>query len=337
MNILKHSLRLGACVVASCLPITADAAEPKLPTEGWVSWEVPAVKDAPAWCCFSGGFEDGNTAAATCRLDESSGQSVGSRDNATTDAITVYARVSNGKLELLRTLAASCPVETRTPVSAAASVTADDSARWLSRMVLEQAADANEDHGLGDKALASLALHGGAVAKDSMSDTARNGVPPLRKKAVFWLALLRGEEGAAITRQVMLEDRDPDVREHAVFAMSQSKAPSVAQDLIRVGNTDVDSDVRARAWFWLAHTGAPDAEKAIGAALRKDTSEEVREQAIFALSRLPGERATSALIAVAEDKALTQEQRKRAIFWLAQSGTDRAQDWLDGLLSQRVE
>ena len=117
----------------------------------------------------------------------------------------------------------------------------------------------------------------------------------------------------------MFNDKDPEVRKHAAFAITQSKSPRVTQDLIRLGNTDKDGEVRAQAWFWLAHTGAPDSEDAIVAALKKDSDDHVREQAIFALSQLPDERATRALIAAAEDRSLSSEQRKRAVFWLAQS------------------
>ena len=130
----------------------------------------------------------------------------------------------------------------------------------------------------------------------------------------------------------MFNDKDPELRQHAAFAITQSKSPRVAQDLIRLGNTDKDGEVRAQAWFWLAQTGAPGSEDAIVAALKKDQDDQVREQAIFALSQLPDERATRALIAAAEDRSLSNEQRKRAVFWLAQSESKGAQTYLEKVL-----
>jgi HEAT repeat protein len=62
----------------------------------------------------------------------------------------------------------------------------------------------------------------------------------------------------------------------------------------------------------------------------------VREQAIFALSQLPDGRGTRALIATAEDRSLTREQRKRAVFWLAQSESDEAQAYLQKVLAGNV-
>ena len=109
----------------------------------------------------------------------------------------------------------------------------------------------------------------------------------------------------------------------------------MAGDLTRLGNTDKDADVRAQAWFWLAGSGAAAAEEAIGAALRKDADDHVREQAIFALSRsCREERATLALIKVVEDRSLSREQqRKRAVFWLAQSQAEGAQKYLEKVLA----
>jgi HEAT repeat protein len=111
-----------------------------------------------------------------------------------------------------------------------------------------------------------------------------------------------------------------------------SKSPTATANLIKLGNTDKDGDVRGQAWFWLANTGAPDAEAAIRAALRKDSDDRVREKAIFALSRLPDKRGTHALIEVVEDKSFTNEQRKRAVFWLAQSDSKEAQSYLEKVL-----
>ena len=77
-----------------------------------------------------------------------------------------------------------------------------------------------------------------------------------------------------------------------------------------------------------------EAEGAIAAALRRETDGGVREQAIFALSQLPDERATRALIRVAEDKSLPREERKRAVFWLSQSDSSAAQSYLEEVLAK---
>ena len=329
-----RALRVAALGLAGLVLSQANAAEPKLAATGWTSWQVPAVDNAPAWCCFANG-DDSDASRAACRLDDRhDGWNIRNRD-ATTDAVKVYAKTNGGRIERLQVLSASCPVETSTPIQQLDGVTADESARWLEAQVTWAADDAITNQPLGQNALAALAMHSSDVASHALKTFARSEHLEMRKWSVFWLAQLRGAEGADITSSVMFNDKDSRVREHAAFALSQSHSPRVAPDLIRLGNTDKLGEVRAKAWFWLAHTGAPESEQAIGAALRKDSDHRVREQAIFALSRLPGERGTRALIDVAEDQSLSREERKKAIFWLAQSRSDSAEAYLEKVLAKR--
>jgi hypothetical protein len=319
---------LLACVIAP----PAHSAEPKLPRDGWVSWEVPATEGAPDWCCF-GSWNDRNPPRAACKLDGRS-NGYGNRHEATTDTVTVYARTAGGKIDRLQVLSATCPVETKTPVQPLADVSSDESARWLIAHAKHEGVDAVTREPIAEGALAALAMHRGALAGNALAGFARDDARvETRKWALFWLSQLRGSEGADITSSVMFSDKDADVREHAAFALSQSNSTRVAPDLIRLGNTDKVGEVRAQAWFWLAQTGAPQAEDAIVAALRKDSDDEVREQAVFALSQLPDERATRALIAAAEDQSLAREQRRRAVFWLSQSDSNAALAYLDKVLA----
>ncbi len=311
----------------------AFSAELTLPRDGWASWQVAAVEGAPDWCCWSSSKNLRNAPRTSCRLDDDR-HSHGSRDDATTDAVRVYARSAGGKIDRLRVLSATCPVEAATPIQELGTVADDDSARWLIDLAQRNDTGAVKRDRISEDLFAALAINRGDRARDALSAIARNDVrEEPRKQAIFWLALLRGREGADITASVMFNDKDADVREHAAFAITQSKQPRVAADLIRLGNTDKDGDVRAQAWFWLAQTGAPDAEQAIVAALKKETDEDAREQTIFALSQLPDERAARVLITAAEDRSLPRELRKRAVFWLSQSDSDSAQAFLEQVLA----
>jgi hypothetical protein len=329
---ISSAMSAGAFLLAFAIAAPVRGVEPKLPRDGWVSWEVPAVEEAPAWCCFSS-WQEKDYSKAVCKLDGRS-NGYGNRHDATTDAVKVYARMTGGKLDRLQALSASCPVEARTPVQTLGDVSTDDSARWLVAQVNQNGRDAVTHETIGEGALAALALHRGDLASGALAGFARDDARvETRKWAVFWLSQLRGVEGADVTSSVMFADRDSDVRQHAAFSLSQSKSPRVAQDLIRLGNTDKVGEVRAQAWFWLAQSGAQQAEGAITAALNKDADDDVREQAIFALSQLPEGRATNALIAAAEDRSLSREQRKRAVFWLSHSDSSAALAYLDKVLA----
>src|SRR3982751_1117147 len=97
MSAFHRSIGAFAILLAQGLASSALAAEPTLPGDGWVSWEVPAIDGAPGWCCFdSRTGRDGAT--ASCKLDNGS-NGYGVRNDATTDSVTVYARASGGKLD----------------------------------------------------------------------------------------------------------------------------------------------------------------------------------------------------------------------------------------------
>jgi hypothetical protein len=328
----------GLCLTSLLLASHARGAELTLARDGWSSWEVAAVDDAPEWCCWSenswsdsGNFR--NAPRTPCRLD-SRNQSFGSRDDTTTDTVRIYARTVSGTIDRIRVFSATCPVDGSVGIRDLGSVAPDDSARLLIELAKQKDNDTSGRRRMEEDVLAALAINRGDLARDALAGIARNDAwVETRKKAVFWLAMVRGREGADITSSIMFNDKSADVREHAAFALGQSKSPRVAADLIRLGNTDADSEVRSQAWFWLAHTKAPEVEDAISAAIRNERDDDVREQAVFALSRLPDARAARALIAVAEDRSLSREMRKRALFWLGQSDSDAAQAYLDRVLT----
>jgi hypothetical protein len=333
MNAIRQ-VRAGLlCLISSAMVSHVYAAELALPREGWASWQVPAAEGAPDWCCFSD-WNTRNASKRLCRLDRKGG-SFGTRDGETTDSVRVYARVAGGRIERLKALSSTCPVEADTQIQDLGSVSADESARWLVALLTQSERDAKMRDEVGDDALAALAIHGGDVAYDALVGIARRDTrEDSREQAVFWLAILRGLEGADVATSIMFEDPDADIREHAAFAVSQSKSPSADRDLIRLATTDADADVRSHAWFSLSQTKSTATEHAIQAALRNEKDSDVREQAIFALSQLPDARATRALIEVAEDRSLAREERKRAVFWLSQSESSAAQAYLDEVLAK---
>lgn len=334
MKLSHFSISVAAlCLGSFALAPRAQPAELALPQDGWCSWQVAAVDQAPEWCCWSDDINFRNSSRQPCRLDASS-QGFGSRDHATTDVVRVYAHAAGGRIDRLRVLSATCPVETATSIHDLGRVADDDSARWLMDLAKQRDGGATTRHQDENDVLAALAVNRGDVARDGLAGIARNDArTETRKQAVFWMALVRGPEGADITSAIMFNDKNADVREHAAFSLAQSAAPRAAADLIRLGNTDRDSEVRAQAWFWLAHTAAPEAENAIFAALRKETDSDVRERAVIALSRLPDARAAKALVAIAEDRSQARELRKRAVFWLSQSDSDAAQAYLEQILT----
>ncbi len=324
-------IRAAALMLAASVVSPLSAAEFVLPKEGWTSWKVDAVEGSPAWCCWNNRPNE----FTKCDLDDER-FGYGSKDGAKTDSIRIYARTSGGKLASIRALAASCPVESKAPVQELENIATDDSARWTLSVHKQLRDTPTSRHDLDEQALAALAMHRGKVAFDALSAMARGDAEvEYRKRAIFWVAMLRGQPGADLTSNAMFNDKDPEVRKHAAFAITQSKSPRIAAELIKQGTTDHDSDVRQQAWFWLAQSGVPNSEEPLLAAAKNDQDDSVREHAIFALSQLPDDRSTKALVAAAQDRTLSAEQRKKALFWLAQSDSPEAASYLDGILTRQ--
>ncbi len=217
--------KAASCLAGLALASQANAAELTLPQDGWASWQVEAVEGAPALCCWSN-WDKREASNASCKLDDDRGN-FGTRDNATTDAVRVYARMTGGKVERLRAFAATCAVEAATPIRDLGNVVTDDSTRWLIKLTRREANLSQDfDHHL----LAALAIHRGDLAQNELTSIARgDGWTETRKNAVFWLAHLRGAAGAEVATSVMFNDKDPELRQHAAFAVTQSKSPSVTR------------------------------------------------------------------------------------------------------------
>jgi hypothetical protein len=307
-----------------------------LPRDGWASWRVEPVDSAPNWCCLE--WQGKSPRAATCDLDgRDHGYSNSGRGDTTSD-IRIYARFKSGKLERIRSLAASCPIKSNTPIATLNGVPAEAGLAWLVSVVNAETASAKSEKRLSSDAIAAIALHRGVIARDALNAIARrNANVETRKDALFWQTQVRGQEGAESVMPFMFDDPDASIREHAALSIAQSQSPIAVPALIRQGNNDQSTKVRSQAWFWLAQTKSKEAESAINRAIRKDADAKVRRQAVFALSQLPAERATTALISIAEDKSIAREDRKQAVFWIGQSNSDSAIKYLDRILNAKAE
>jgi HEAT repeat protein len=332
---LAVSLALGTGQVAAAPPAAGF-----LPaTTGWVSWEVPAIEGSPAWCCHGQSIASAPD-TGRCDLENRSSGFI-SHNKARTDVIRVYAKLENGRIERLRTFAPSCEVEANIRIQPLGPRNAAESAAVLGKLLSGSAIAEDASHAqsgtptreLYRSALASLALHRDATALDMLAQEARSTRPrELRKDAVFWMGQGRGEAGIAVLKPLMQQDADAEIRQHAAFSVSQSGSRQAAALLIQQGQTDPAPKVRSQAWFWLSQTGADDAEQAIMNAVQHDADSKVRHQALFALSQLPGERGVRALAAIAENRALDRDDRKRAVFWLGQSKSPEALAYLEKTL-----
>ena len=73
MKLSHFSIGTAAlCLASFALAPRAQSAELTLSQEGWSSWQIGAVDQAPDWCCWSDGINFRDAARMSCRLDASS-------------------------------------------------------------------------------------------------------------------------------------------------------------------------------------------------------------------------------------------------------------------------
>lgn len=321
--VLAATIGLAAWVAANAQTLVSA-----LPDNGWVSWKVQAVADAPRLCCRQG-YGDIET---TCELDVDRGLHVWSGDRGGVDEVRVYVNMREGRPEAIRALAASCPVSADSEIRDLGEVPASASVDWLRRQL--EAADPVGNNAVVAPAIAALAVHAGDGARRALIDVAEHGLDEDRRNgAVFWIGQLRAHDSADDLKRLMFGHDDPELRQHAAFSLSQSAIADRHASLERLARTDAAGDVRARAWFWLSQTDASDIENAILAHLAEEPDRHVREQMVFALSQLPDERGLSALGRLIEDPAQDRNIRRKAIFWLSQSESTEAFERLEALLA----
>lgn len=356
---------LIAALMAAAAP-PAAAGLPGAAADGWQRWQVAAPADAPDVCCS--GHGDLPCARTTCNLDAAR-REWSRRAAAGSGRTSVYARLRDGAVTALRALSADCPVRAEVGIVDLGVVANDASVAWLAARVQPGSAVGADAvaaialHG-GEAAhrfLVRTAAEGAVwrerreavlwlgllhLASGSGGDC---GMAMKAKAASTHEATVaaaapcrsgssrdageRASETAALLKRLMFDDAEARMREHAAFVWSRADVPGRGEALRRLGEADRDEDVRAAAWFWLAQSADEAAEGAIVAALADEGSRLVRERAIFALSQLPGERGTAALIAVVEDRERRAGDRQRALFWLAQSESERAHAYLSALLA----
>jgi hypothetical protein len=154
------------------------------------------------------------------------------------------------------------------------------------------------------------------------SDVVDLGTVPAREAADYLLSIVQNDRGS--------------IGRKAIFPATIADSAEIWPTLIKIArNQDLPRESRTQSVFWLGQA-AGDAATANLNSLVLDNSvdREIREQAVFALSQRPRDEGVPALIAVAKTNK-DPEIRKKALFWLGQSGDPRALDLFEQLLTKK--
>jgi HEAT repeat protein len=218
---------------------------------------------------------------------------------------------------------------------------------------------------IGEHATMAIALHDDSRVVGMLKNFVRqSSVEKTRKSAVFWLGQIGGETPflADLARN---ESENREVRKQAAFAIGISKdsdaipalqnlypsvtnrevreqiifAASINQDkdaavnfLIDITGKDNDLESRKKAIFWLGQKAGERSLNALKDTIDSaDADTEIQKQAVFAISQRSKDESVPLLIKIARNHA-NPTVRKQAMFWLGQTGDERAVDFFKEIL-----
>lgn len=168
----------------------------------------------------------------------------------------------------------------------------------------------------------------------------------LRKEAAFSIGAGRDPQAMATLQSLFNSINNREVKKQIVFAASinrgeggdgaSRKRDDAGVDfLIKVAESDPDREVKKQALFWLGQKAGQRSLEALGKVVDgSDDDTEVQKQAVFAISQRPKDEAVPLLIKIAKTHA-KPEVRKQAIFWLGQTGDERALEFFKEVLTNK--
>jgi HEAT repeat protein len=207
---------------------------------------------------------------------------------------------------------------------------------WLSQVGSERAVDAladilatSDDPRIQEKAIFALSQHMSDRAAAILADYARDESKPdhLRAEAIFWMSQHSAYSDPQFLIDLYPQLDSPELKEKVFFALSQVHDEAALEWMLqRALDPNEDMELRQQALFWAGQGGIEISR--LDGLYNTDLDREMKEQIIFALSQRhdePG--AIDQMIQIARTET-DPELRKTAIFWLGQSGDERAIQFL---------
>jgi hypothetical protein len=170
--------------------------------------------------------------------------------------------------------------------------------------------------------LADLRFYVGGRWRPAAADVIDLGTVPAAEAADYLVSIAQGERGS--------------MGEKAILPATMADSANIWPALIRIARNDnLPRSTRTSSVFWLGQAAGEAATANLkDIVLDNSVDREVRESAVFALSQRPRDEGIPALISVARTNK-DPEIRKKALFWLGQSGDKRAIDLFEELLTKK--
>jgi len=216
---------------------------------------------------------------------------------------------------------------------------------WLSQVgsehtaaVLADILESTDNAVLQENAIFALSQHSSERAAEILRSYALDASRPerVREKAIFWLTQ-NPEYADPGFLMALYEQLDSSaLKEHVFIQLSQLNDPDAANWVLdRALDTSEDPDVRRQALFWAGQQPSLDLRRLEG--LYEHLPDRgMREQLIYLYAQRQEPERVDRLIEIARVEK-DPELRKAVIFWLGQTGDQRAVDYLLELLERPPE
>ncbi|MDH3734524.1 MAG: HEAT repeat domain-containing protein [Gemmatimonadota bacterium] len=207
---------------------------------------------------------------------------------------------------------------------------------WLSQVGSESAVAALSDilaatdnPVLQENAIFALSQHMGGEAGELLKSYALDPSKPdhVREKAIFWLSQQPDYADAAFLMELYEDLDSPGLKDHVFYTLFQLDDPqAVDWVLARALDPEEDVELRKQALFWAGQHETVELQRLEG--LYGQLSDgSMKEQLIFLYAQRDEPARVDRLIEIIESEE-DPELRKRAIFWLGQTGDERAIEFL---------
>ncbi len=155
----------------------------------------------------------------------------------------------------------------------------------------------------------------------------------LREKAIFWLGQNRSADNAQFLKDLYKKLDNADLKEKVIFSLSQMGGTDNYRWLMDIAlDTKEDIELRKKALFWAGQGHSVDIADLVRL-YDSMNDREMKEQLIFVYSQRREDAALDKLFQIGKNDP-DRELRKKAIFWVGQSRSPRAAQYLQDLINQ---
>ncbi len=195
--------------------------------------------------------------------------------------------------------------------------------------------DPRTDPDIQDKAIFALSQHHSSRSAATLRAYVerRDAPQEMREKAIFWLGQRNSPENADFLKSLFAKVESDDLKEKIIFSLSQMGGADNYRWLMNIAlDPKQDIEIRKKALFWAGQGHSVDVADLVKL-YDSMQDREMKEQLIFVYSQRREDAALDKLMAIGKSDP-DRELRKKAIFWIGQSRSPRAAQYLQELINQ---